>query len=290
MAAPLLMALTLCLVARAERALFLMSGPWNGSGSHLSEAYVVAVEDASLIEQARQRLAAGRQTTYLVPRVRIAPEPSEENINYAEPGHPSWPWHATELVEWIEWDPFAVRTADYLPERDGVPSGVAALLRDGKGGMYLVDFPLVMELSPSKPGGVSNLSTRGWVGTGERVLIGGFVVHGGLPRNLLIRGIGPSLARFGIQEPLANPTITVFSGSTKVATNDNWEDGNLQTYLTERIWITVVPHPAEWMKPGNPLESALFLSLPPGAYTVHVSEVSAGQGVAMVELFDLDAR
>ena len=124
---------------------------------------------------------------------------------------------------------------------------------------------------------LGNLSTRGFVGTGEDVLIGGLIVVGTSPKRLIFRALGPSLSANGIGNPLSNPTITVFNDQAQVvASNDDWMS-------TQAAEIT-----GTGLAPSDPLESALIVSLQPGAYTVVVSGVDGATGVALVEAYDLD--
>src|SRR5712691_12189171 len=69
-------------------------------------------------------------------------------------------------------------------------------------------------------GELVNLSTRGFVGTGDNVLIGGFIIEGS-PTTVLVRAPGPSLSAFGVPGVLANPTLELFSGQTSIAFNDD---------------------------------------------------------------------
>lgn len=123
---------------------------------------------------------------------------------------------------------------------------------------------------------MSNLSTRGYVSTGERQMIGGFVIRNGAKR-VLIRALGPSLANFGISEPLGDPSIALFSGGTQIATNDNWQTGN-----------DVAAINATGFAPTNAKESALLVTLEEGAFTVIVSGVGGATGVAIVEAYEID--
>jgi len=124
---------------------------------------------------------------------------------------------------------------------------------------------------------LGNLSTRGFVGTGDDVLIGGLIVVGTNPKRLIFRALGPSLSANGIANPLSNPTITVFNDQAQVvATNDDW-------MTTQAAEIT-----GTGLAPSDPLESALIVSLQPGAYTVVVSGVDGATGTALVEAYDLD--
>lgn len=281
-------------MVRAETVRFLMSGPAGvGFSSTPRESYVIAVSDAALIREARDYLAAGGGVPYLVPHVRIAEGGDGVNRNYAAPGHPAWNWRATELIEWIEFDPSQPRAAVYVPNLDTTPSRVVSELLTGtehRGpyeDMALLRYPLTMELA-GEESAVINVSTRGWVGTGERVLIAGFVVQGDAPRDVLVRAIGPSLAAFGVTDALANPRLAVFRGPALIAVNDDWLDGNFAPPPTNDTAGPGSPPWHVWLYPTRPEEAATRLSLPPGAYTVHVSGVG-GTGIALVEVYDFDA-
>ena len=78
--------------------------------------------------------------------------------------------------------------------------------------------------SGSAAGQLANLSTRAFVGSGDNVLIPGLVISGAAPRRVLVRAVGPGLAAFGVAGTLADPVLTVFRGSSAIATNDNWQE------------------------------------------------------------------
>ncbi len=82
-----------------------------------------------------------------------------------------------------------------------------------------------------------NLSTRGFVGTGDNVLIGGFIVTGTQSKTIVLRALGPSLSRFGVSGVLANPVLKVYNASrTLIATNDNWQsDPNHSTVTSNGL-------------------------------------------------------
>jgi hypothetical protein len=140
--------------------------------------------------------------------------------------------------------------------------------------------------SPSPKDSLENISTRLSVGTGDNVLIGGFIVTGTVPEKVLIRAIGPSLADFGITDVLADPVLEVHLPDGTVITDDNWKD---TTY-------TGGDPPFGGNPPSNDLESALVLTLDPvnpnvpgsGAYTAIVKGKDGGTGVALVEAYSLD--
>lgn len=127
-----------------------------------------------------------------------------------------------------------------------------------------------------------NLSTRALIGTGENVLIGGFIIQGSEPATVIVRGIGYSLRAEGIRNPLSDPTLTIYNGDQQVvATNDDWiSSANAQTIASYHL------------DPPNSIESALYLTLDPGRYTAVMQSFSnpgqpATTGVGLVELYDL---
>jgi hypothetical protein len=125
------------------------------------------------------------------------------------------------------------------------------------------------------PSAALNISTRLLVGTGQDVLIGGFIVQGPSPKKVIIRAIGPSLPLTGA---LQDPFLELHGGSgAAIATNDNW-----------RSTQTVDLH-ATSLAPLNEAESAIVATLNPGAYTAVVRGANNSTGIAVVEAYDLDA-
>jgi hypothetical protein len=124
---------------------------------------------------------------------------------------------------------------------------------------------------------VLNTSTRGWVGSGDDVLIGGVIVgqqNSTTNLRVVVRAIGPSLTAYGIANPLQDPTLAVYDGNgNRIVANDNWRD----TQETELR--------ATRMQPSYDTESALVRTLPPGNYTIVVSGKSDASGVGLVEVY-----
>src|SRR5262245_48853621 len=122
-----------------------------------------------------------------------------------------------------------------------------------------------------------NLSTRGFVSTGDNVLIGGFIITGTERKAVVLRALGPSLSSFGLSGVLNDPVLRVYNSSrTLIATNDNWQS-DPNHFVVE----------ANGLAPANLLESATVQTLAPGAYTVIVTGTNSAQGIALVELYDL---
>jgi hypothetical protein len=124
---------------------------------------------------------------------------------------------------------------------------------------------------------LANISTRMQVLTGNDVMIGGFVIGGATPKTVVVRARGPSLIPFGITNALANPVLQLFSGQTVLATNDDWGSAANATAIT-----------ASGFAPDNALESAMLVTLSPGAYTAIVSGSGGGTGVGIIEVFEVD--
>jgi hypothetical protein len=126
---------------------------------------------------------------------------------------------------------------------------------------------------------LANISTRMRVEAGDNVLIAGFIIQGDGNKRILVRGIGPSLATFGIADPLQDPTLELTAaGSGLIASNDNWpENSNAAEIITSGL------------APSNPGESALLLSVAPGNYTAVLRGKGASTGIGLVEVYDLDA-
>ncbi len=133
------------------------------------------------------------------------------------------------------------------------------------------------------PTGAVNISTRLSVGTGDDVLIGGFILLGNAPTKVVLRGIGPSLANGmpPVMGALADPFLELHSGNSTIASNDNWKDnltGGSQEVAIENTGIA----------PTNDLESAILAVLDPGNYTAILSGHGASPtGVGLVEIYDL---
>jgi uncharacterized repeat protein (TIGR01451 family) len=127
-------------------------------------------------------------------------------------------------------------------------------------------------------GRLSNISTRMQVLTGDDVMIGGFVIGGSAAKTVVVRARGPSLASLGVPGVLANPRLQLFAGQAQIASNDNWGDATNAATIA-----------ASGFAPADANEAAILMTLAPGAYTAIVSGVANATGVAIVEVFEVDA-
>jgi len=130
-------------------------------------------------------------------------------------------------------------------------------------------------------GTLRNLSTRGQVGTGSNIMIAGFVVGGAVPKQLLLRAIGPTLTQFSVSGALTSTQLSLFnSGGGLVVSNQGWSTGNATAAIMNSAGAFALPTGSG--------DSALVATLAPGSYTAQMSGVSGLTGVGLVEIYDLD--
>jgi hypothetical protein len=136
---------------------------------------------------------------------------------------------------------------------------------------------------------VGNVSTRLPVGTGDNVLIEGFIVQGpaGSIKKIMVRAIGPSLVPFGIADAVANPTLEIRdSGGALLAMNDDWKNTQVGGLIAGDQSAEIT---GSGVAPSNDLESAIIANLAPGAYTAVVRGAGDSVGTGVVDAFDLNA-
>lgn len=131
-------------------------------------------------------------------------------------------------------------------------------------------------------GKLVNLSTRSQVGTGDDVLIGGFVV-GKNSQRVLVQAIGPELTASGVSDVLADPVLEIFdSNETSLGVNDDWEDDAEAATAIRDLWGGALP-----FDEGS-TSSAVILTLNQGSYTAVISGSGGSTGVALVEVYEID--
>lgn len=128
-----------------------------------------------------------------------------------------------------------------------------------------------------------NVSARSHVGTSDGIMIAGFAVSSGTPRRVLIRGVGPTLAQFGVAGALSDPQLKVFDASGALrAQNDDWNEASNAAEI-----VAAVQGAGAFVLPSGSKDAALVLSLSPGNYSVHLSGAGAGTGVGLIEVYEL---
>lgn len=131
---------------------------------------------------------------------------------------------------------------------------------------------------------LTNISLRGNAGSGENVIVTGFIVTGNAPRRMLIRAVGPELAGYGVEGSLADPQLSLFQtkegATTEIAANDDWS-GNGATISQVGGQVGAFPLTA------GSKSSALVLWLAPGTYTAHTRSAGNTTGIVIVEVYEV---
>ncbi len=191
-------------------------------------------------------------------------------------------WKATQQAD--------IQATGFAPTND-LDSALIATLQPGSytaivsgvGGATGVAIIEGYELNTTEAPLLINISSRGKVGTGDNVMIGGFVIGTSSPKKVIIRAVGPTLTNFGVTNAMANPTLQIFQGGLVIAENDNWKvapGGGVNPDMAAIV--------SSGFPPTNDLECAVIATLAPGPYTAIVRGVNDTSGVALVEIYDLE--
>jgi uncharacterized protein YkwD len=149
--------------------------------------------------------------------------------------------------------------------------------KNGQFGLAVVD---AFDLDQAAAAKLANISTRGFVGVDDNVMIAGVIVGptGGGSINILVRALGPTLTDFGVAGALANPTVDLVNASgTVIRSNDNWKSDPTQMAQIQ----------AANLAPQHDAEAALVQALSPGAYTAVVRGGGRTTGVGLVEAYNI---
>jgi len=239
--------------------------------------------------------AAGGTTTTPPPATTVTPPPVTAPVFTAQPlsvtlasgstlalnasasGSPTYQWslNGTAIAG-------ATGPTLLIPGATAANAGNYTVTAVNSAGSATSTAAAVTVISTADVGRLVNLSTRVQVGTGANVLIVGFVVGGNGTsgsKSMLIRGTGPALTAFGVTGVLADPFLTLSSGSTVVASNDNWGGSAQITSTDSQVGAFPLTNPAS-------LDAALVTTLNSGAYTAQVAGNNNGTGVALAEVYD----
>lgn len=169
-------------------------------------------------------------------------------------------------------------SAIYITLAPGIYTIIASGADGGSGNVLLESYDLSTSAAAQK---LVNISGRLSVGTGDNVGIAGFVISGSVPKRVLIRGVGPTLASQNVAHPLSHPRIQLFSGNTVIAQNTGWPTApNAAAITSTATQVGAFPLTSND-------DSALLLSLAPGIYTVILSDANSATGVGLVEVYEV---
>jgi hypothetical protein len=200
-------------------------------------------------------------------------------------------WQTTQLGGVITSDQVgAIQNSGVAPTDPAEPAIVATLpagqyttIVQGVGGTQGVASLQVYDLSPNNGAILANISTRGFIQTGDNVMIGGFIVVG-QSSSVFIRATGPSLVDLGINNALPNPQLELHDANGTLAANDNWQTTQIGGIITADQSDAIQN---SGLAPGDPAESAIIATLAPGGYTAIAQGVSGAIGVGVIEVFAL---
>lgn len=189
-------------------------------------------------------------------------------------------WNASDTTAMAAAGAFSLASGskDAVLVAGAVNGAYSAVVGAGAGGgIALLE---VYDADPTGAATLANASTRAFVGVGDSVLIPGFVVSGSGTVKLLLRVIGPTLAAFSVPGALADPQVTLYSGSTAVAANDNWGSASNAAEIT-----AATAQAGTFALANGSRDAVLLVALGAGAYTAIVSGVGGATGTALVELY-----
>jgi hypothetical protein len=188
---------------------------------------------------------------------------------------------------WRDTQESEIEAAELAPTNDAESALVADLapgaytvILDGKNGGSGIGLVEAFDLGRGVVSELANVSTRGFAGSGDNVLIGGVIIgpSDASAATTVVRAIGPSLAQAGVDGTLLDPVLELHDGAGEViASNDDWQDDPAQAAELTALGLN----------PTDPRESALDVTLDPGDYTAVVSGKNGGTGVALVEVYEV---
>jgi hypothetical protein len=129
-------------------------------------------------------------------------------------------------------------------------------------------------------GRLINISARSVIGTDADIIILGFVISGNVPKQLLIRGMGPSLARYQVPGLLADPILELYRGSDLIGFNDNWGGGAEIVRISNQVGAFIPDSTTS-------ADAAMLIRLSPGLYTAQIKGKSRTTGAALAEIYEV---
>jgi hypothetical protein len=173
-----------------------------------------------------------------------------------------------------------------LGPQDAKESGIVATLSPGAYTAVLagknqgtgVGLLEIYDTNAAADAQLANISTRGLVLSGNNVMIGGFILGGDSNARVAVRGLGPSLAQFGLNPVLGDPTLELHdSNGTTLVANDDWLSDSAAAAKLSASGLALT----------DPKESGIYASLPAGAFTAILAGKNGGTGIGLVEIYNL---
>ncbi len=196
-------------------------------------------------------------------------------------------WNEADAALFARLGAFALRARSFdaalsVPQLNtGTYSAQVSSFLTGGTGVVLAEIydasdPITMTAARPR---LVNVSARARAGTGNDIIIAGFVIAGPTSKKVLIRAVGPTLSVFGVTNVLADPRLELFSGTTRTQSNDNWGGAaELSTAFGAVGAFALQP---------TTRDAALIATLAPGSYTAQISGVGDTTGVVLVEIYEV---
>jgi hypothetical protein len=160
-----------------------------------------------------------------------------------------------------------------------LPPATYTVILEGVGQTSGIGLIEIYDNNQATDSALANISTRGFVQTGNEVMIGGFILGGNNNETrIAVRALGPSLGNYGLANVLADPTLELHNANgTIMVSNDDWQSDP----------VSAAQLTANGLALPNAKESGIFTSLAPGQFTAIVAGKNGGVGIALVEIYNL---
>jgi pectin methylesterase-like acyl-CoA thioesterase len=179
--------------------------------------------------------------------------------------------------------PLRTNVADSALRLTLAPGAYTAVMSSASGATAGIGLLEVYDLTAGAAGQrLVNLSTRGPVGNGTNALLCGFVVAGAQPKRVLVRGVGPGLAGFGVTGTVARPVLTLYRGTTQVAQNAGWSTSADATAIAAGA-----AEVGTFALASGSADAAILVHLAPGLYTAQVTSLDGTSGTGLIEIYEL---
>jgi hypothetical protein len=200
-------------------------------------------------------------------------------------------WQVTQIGGIITSDQAAEIQASGVAPGDPAEPAIIATLSAGSytaivNGVNATEGVATVELydlTPNNGSTLANISTRGFIQTGDGVMIGGFIVLD-QPLKVFVRATGPSLVPLGIDDALANPQLELHDANGTLGGNDDWQITQIGGIVTNDQSSDIQN---SGLAPSNPAESAIIATLGPGSYTAIARGADGGKGIGLIEVYAL---
>lgn len=179
--------------------------------------------------------------------------------------------------------PFPAESRDAGLIADLPPGSFSARVTDAGGatGTTMVELYEVKDGGSGPASRFVNLSARATIGTNARPFTLGFTIEGLDPVRLLLRGVGPELARFGVGAPHPDPQLRLFRRADAVASNDNWNETRGSEIAAAAAAV------GAFSLPSGSRDAAIVISLDPGSYTLQLDGAPGTAGSVLLELYEV---